>query len=73
MDRKATEQWIKKCLKDAKSLGVLPEKGVVNISVLYGEYGTPPGLRASFYAPNSELKIDFADVPASISTDELLA
>ena len=63
MDNKATEEWVKKCLKDAKSLGVLPKKGSVYITVSHGEYGDPPLLRASIYAKSSKLEINFIENP----------
>ena len=72
MDNKATEQWVKNCLKEAKSLGILPEKGAVHITVSHGDYGNPPGLRASFYASSSELKIDFTEEPISTPAKEFL-
>ena len=73
MDREATEQWIKNCLKEAKGLGILPEKGAVYITVSHGEYGNPPGLRASYYASSSKLEINVTEEPLSVPAKEFLA
>ena len=73
MDREATEDWVKKCLRDAKSLGVLPEKGSVYITVSHGDYGNPPALRASYFASSSKLEINVTEEPLSVPTDEFLA